>query len=44
MNGFDLFSITVLAILIVLSCLTLIGIGSLAVDSVRLFRRWRAMR
>jgi hypothetical protein len=42
MNATDGFRFAVLAILIVLSGLTLVGVGSLALDSIRLFRRWRS--
>jgi hypothetical protein len=44
MNATDVLAIVVLAILVVLSALTLVGVGSLALDSIRIFRRWRAMR
>jgi hypothetical protein len=44
MNDNELGLFVVLPILIVLSALTLVGVGSLALDSIRIFRRWRATR
>jgi hypothetical protein len=44
MSATEYLRLAVLAILVVLSALTLVGVGSLALDSIRIFRRWRAIR
>jgi hypothetical protein len=44
MSTTEYLRLAVMAILVVLSALTLVGVGSLALDSIRLLRRWRATR
>jgi hypothetical protein len=44
MSATDGFRFAVLAVMAVFSGLAAVGVGSIILDGIRLYRRWRAMR